>query len=78
MQSESGKTRDLELGRALKNALGGDDIAGLEARLLDAFDREFGESSEDTWSILTAWAWPGVAVAAAVLLIALATSRDFS
>lgn len=63
---------DTRLGQALREALTvGDDVTFVR-RVLAAAERAFGAGPirEDWWDVLTAWARPGVAAAAALALVA--------
>lgn len=74
---------DARLGQALKDALTVGDDVSFTRRVLAAAERAFGAGPirDDWWDVLTAWARPGVAAAAALALgatlwVALASSRD--
>lgn len=73
---------DARLGQALKDALTVGDDVSFTRRVLAAAERAFGAGPirDDWWDVLTAWARPGVAAAAALALgatlwVALASSR---
>lgn len=62
---------DAELGEALREALTQRDEALFVRRVLAARDAMFGEVDLPWWSVLTAWARPGLVAAAGLLLAAL-------
>ena len=73
---------DARLGQALKDALTVGDEVSFTRRVLAAAERAFGAGPirEDGWDVLTAWARPGGAAAAAragaaSLWVAVASSR---
>ncbi len=60
---------DVELGRALGDALSAEDVTAFTQRVLAAAEAVYGERSPDQWwTVLTAWARPGLV--AAMLIIA--------
>jgi hypothetical protein len=73
---------DTRLGQALKEALTVGDHVAFTRRVLAAAERAYGAGPirEEWWDVLTGWARPGVAAAAALavaatLWVALASSR---